>query len=397
MIKKMNRINPRLQELFAKYIALQTSDLEEMELRDYVNNPAFADDFRQLIGGVHATPSENGLSELAQEDVLRHILEFEPKKDTVVRRLWPRLVAAASIAIVIMTGSYLYYDNLIVNRQSQIVNQNDVAPGKNGATLTLASGKKIRLSDAVNGELSDEAGVSITKTKDGQLIYEIKETDAANNKFNTLSTSNGETYQLRLPDGSMVWLNAASSLSYSANLIQNSKRSVTLSGEAYFEVAPLTPKGGRKIPFIVTSRNQQVEVLGTHFNVNAYADEPVIATTLVEGSVRVSSGADQQLLKPGFQARNNGKGITLSKANVEGVTDWKDGEFNLDEIDFRVAMRKIARWYDVEVIYDKSVPVDIEAWGWISRESKLSAVLKLIENSGLVKFRIEGKKVYVYK
>lgn len=388
----MKKINPRLQELFAKYIALQTSDVEEAELRDYVNNPVFAEDIRQLIGNIQIPPSENGLSGVDQNEILRNILESEPKKNTPVRRLWPRIAVAASIALAIGVGGLLYVNKQDNGKNQQLVRMNDVAPGKNGATLTLASGKKIRLSDAVNGELTNEAGVSITKTKDGQLIYEIKETGAENNKFNTLSTSNGETYQVRLPDGSAVWLNAASSLTYSAKLIQNGKRSVTLSGEAYFQVAK-----DKSHPFVVSTAGQQVEVLGTHFNVNAYADEPIKATTLVEGSVRVSSGSDQQLLKPGFQARNNGNGIKISKANLEGVTDWKDGEFNLNETDFRVAMRKIARWYDVEVIYEKSVPLDIEAWGWISRDSKLSSVLKLIENSGLVKFRIEGKKVYVFK
>lgn len=392
MIIKMKKINPRLQELFAKYIALQTSDLEEAELRDYVNNPVFAEDIRLLIGNIQAPPSENGLSGVDQNDILRNILESEPKKNIPVRRLWPRIAVAASIALAIGIGGLLYINKEDKENSQKMVQMNDVAPGKNGATLTLASGKKIRLSDAVNGELSNEAGVSITKTKDGQLIYEIKETGAKNNKFNTLSTSNGETYQVRLPDGSAVWLNAASSLTYSAKLIQNGKRSVTLSGEAYFQVAK-----DKSHPFVVSTAGQQVEVLGTHFNVNAYADEPITATTLVEGSVKVSSGSNQQMLKPGFQARNNGNGIKISKANLEGVTDWKDGEFNLDETDFRVAMRKIARWYDVEVIYEKSVPLDIEAWGWISRDSKLSSVLKLIENSGLVKFRIEGKKVYVFK
>lgn len=392
MIIKMKKINPRLQELFTKYIALQTSDLEEAELRDYVNNPVFAEDIRQLIGNIQAPPSENGLSGVDQNDILRNILESEPKKNIPVRRLWPRIAVAASIALAIGVGGLLYVNKVDKGNGQQMVKMYDVDPGKNGATLTFSDGRKIRLSDAVNGELSNEAGVSITKTKDGQLIYEIKETGAKNNKFNTLSTSNGETYQVRLPDGSAVWLNAASSLTYSAKLIQNGKRSVTLSGEAYFQVAK-----DKSHPFVVSTAGQQVEVLGTHFNVNAYADEPIIATTLVEGSVEVSSGSDQQMLKPGFQARNNGNGIKISKANLEGVTDWKDGEFNLDETDFRVAMRKIARWYDVEVIYEKSVPLDIEAWGWISRDSKLSSVLKLIENSGLVKFRIEGKKVYVFK
>lgn len=337
--------------------------------------------------------SEEGLERVSGE--MWSVLE----KQTVgipsvprVRRLWPRWAVAASIALAVMVGGYFYNDS----RQptTQVVHQNDVAPGKNGATLTLASGKKIRLSDAMNGELTSEAGVSISKTKDGQLIYEIKADGPGeeSNKINTLSTANGETYQVRLPDGSAVWLNAASSLTYSANLLQDGKRSVKLVGEAYFEVAK-----DKAHPFVVNTAGQEIEVLGTHFNVNAYGDEPVTATTLLEGSVQVRSGSFREMIRPGFQASSAGKGITVGKADVEGVTDWKSGEFNLEQVDFRSAMRKIARWYDVEVIYEKSVPVDIEGWGWISRASKLSVVLKLIENSGQVKFRIEGKKVYVFK
>ncbi|SMC88805.1 FecR family protein [Pedobacter africanus] len=326
----------------------------------------------------------------SQSDLFFNQIIGKPELTRV--KLWPRIAVAASIAFAIGVGSLLYINKDNRGNNQQTVQINDVDPGKMGATLTLASGKKIRLDDAVNGELTNEAGVSITKTKDGQLIYELKETGAEHNKFNTLSTSNGETYQVRLPDGSAVWLNAASSLTYSANLIKNGKRSVTLSGEAYFQVAK-----DKSHSFVVSTAGQQIEVLGTHFNVNAYPDEPITATTLVEGSVKVSSGSHQKMLKPGYQAKNNGKDIRISKANIESVTDWKDGEFNLDETDFRVAMRKIARWYDVEVIYDKSVPEDIEAWGWIPRDSKLSSILKLIENSGQVKFRLEGKKVYVYK
>lgn len=379
--------NEVIKQLFEKYLSGQCTRKEIEYLMQ--NFSTEREDFlHQLIYNYYTSDTKEDFP--AVPSSVYEKINLQINRRTV--KLWPRFVAAASVAILVASGGYFYYQSGNSKPLVQSNYTNEVAPGKNGATLTLADGRKIRLSDAVNGELSNEAGVSITKTKDGQLIYEIKETGAENNKFNTLSTSNGETYQVRLPDGSAVWLNAASSLTYSAKLIQNGKRSVTLSGEAYFQVTK-----DKSHPFVVSTAGQQVEVLGTHFNVNAYADEPITATTLVEGSVKVSSGSDQQMLKPGFQARNNGNGIKISKVNLEGVTDWKDGEFNLDETDFRVAMRKIARWYDVEVIYEKSVPMDIEAWGWISRDSKLSSVLKLIENSGMVKFRIDGKKVYVFK
>ena len=305
-------------------------------------------------------------------------------------KLWPRIAIAVSIAFAVgIVG--LWYFNSQEKQQVQYIAQNDVAPGRQGATLTLADGTKIRLSEATNGKLADEAGVIITKTADGELIYEIKG-DAGDNKINTIATSNGETYRLKLPDGSAVWLNSGSSLTYTASLIQNGKRTVQLAGEGYFEI-----EKDKSHPFIVKTFDQEVEVLGTHFNVNSYKDEPVTATTLLEGSVKVLAGKQIKTIVPGEQLRTNAGQISVAKVNTENVTDWKDGEFNLEGLDFRSAMRKISRWYDVEVIYDKSVPEDIEAGGWIPRDSKLSSILKLIENSGLVKFRVEGKKVYVYK
>ncbi|MBB5440662.1 hypothetical protein HDC92_004365 [Pedobacter sp. AK017] len=309
------------------------------------------------------------------------------------RRLWPRIAIAAAVATIIF-GAGLFYYNLNNNKaqSDQVALKNDVAPGKYGATLTLASGKRIKLSDAINGELANEAGVTISKSSDGRLIYEIKGSDTDPDKINTLSTVNGETYQVRLPDGSMVYLNAASSLTYSVNLIQNRQRRVGLSGEGYFEVAK-----DKAHPFIVQTDKQEVEVLGTHFNVNAYHDEKAMTTTLLEGSVKVIAGGKQRLIKPGQQARNDGSNIEVAEVNLESITDWKDGDFYLNRVNFKTAMRKIARWYDVEFVYDATVPDELESGGWISRKNNLSSVLKTIEASGFVKFRVEGNKVYVSK
>lgn len=310
--------------------------------------------------------------------------------------LWRRIAVAASITLMVSIGALLYFNRHTNHNSQENVVKNDVAPGKQGATLTLANGKKIRLTEAVNGKLAQEAGVTITKSANGQLVYEIKGNAGEENIVNTLSTSNGETYQVRLPDGSAVWLNSASSLTYSANLITDGKRRVTLSGEGYFEVAK-----DKVHPFIVATGAQEVEVLGTHFNVNSYADEPAVATTLLEGLVKVSSplrGREQtQILKPGFQVLNNGTNLRVQEADTEATIDWKEGDFNLEGLDFKVAMRKIARWYDVELIYDANLPDGIQTGGWISRNSKLSSILKLIEKSKQVHFKVEGRKVYVSK
>ncbi|PWG80917.1 anti-sigma factor [Pararcticibacter amylolyticus] len=364
-----------------------------------LNNGAYDERFKELMQEAYQQDaSEQGTADRyllpgADRRMIANIFQSEPVQvspEPKKIRLWPKIAVAASIAAVMGIGTLIY-----VNRHNkhniETLAVNDVAPGKVGATLTLANGKKILLTDAVNGQLAREAGVKISKSKNGQLLYQVTG-DGGEDKINTLTTANGETYQVRLPDGSQAWLNAASSLTYSASLIKNGNRSVKLTGEGYFEIAK-----DKLHPFVVETATQKVEVLGTHFNVNAYTDEAAVATSLLEGSVKVSSSSGAHMIKPGQQALNDGAGIKVVKTDVDKVVDWKDGEFNLDEVDFRTAMRKIARWYDIEVVYDKSVPENIEAWGWISRSSKLSSVLKLIENSGLVRFRIEGKKVYVFK
>ncbi|TCD02915.1 FecR family protein [Pedobacter psychroterrae] len=309
------------------------------------------------------------------------------------RRIWPRTVIAAAIAVIVF-GAGLFYYNLNIDRgpHDQAVYKNDVSPGKVGATLTLANGKKIRLSDVANGAIAKEAGIIISKTADGQLVYEVKENNAETGNTNTLTTALGETYILTLPDKSKVWMNAASSLTYSATLGERGGRRVKLEGEAYFQITK-----DKAHPFVVESRGQTVEVLGTHFNVNSYADEAAITTTLIEGSVKVTANGHHQVIKPNEQALSSGGKITVRTVDVEEIVDWKDGDFYFNNLSLRNAMRKIARWYNVKVVYDASVPEDIESTGYISRTNKLSSVLKLIEKSGDVHFKIEGKTVYVSK
>lgn len=308
------------------------------------------------------------------------------------RRLWPVWAAAASLLLVVMAA--LTYFILLKPQQPPVETayKNDVSPGTTGATLTLANGQQIRLSDQADGTLASQTGVRITKSASGVLTYEVISKDAAADAINTLSTNQGETYEVKLPDGSIVTLNTASSLVYPANLTAQKQRRVALTGEAFFQVAK-----DAEHPFIVTTGDQIVQVYGTEFNINAYPDEPHVATTLVGGSVKVTAGGKEHMLIPGEQALSRDGGFRVSRVNMDSVTDWKNGDFYLNRADFRTAMRKIARWYNVEVIYDASVPANLRSGGWISRSNNLSTVLKSIENSGLVKFRIEGRKIYVTK
>jgi transmembrane sensor len=324
-------------------------------------------------------------------------------------RLWPRIAAVAAAVASITLGVWFYSsESGILNTEPDgVAYTNDIAPGKNRATLTLANGKTIALSDSKAGVVVDQGLVRYSSGthSSGPLKGEQRAKGAgvvhslAGVEMLGVETPRGGTYQVVLADGTRVWLNAASSLKFPSKFTGPERR-VEITGEAYFEVASsytLLRQRKMKQPFIVESAGQEVRVLGTHFNINSYSDEPAVKTTLMEGSVRINSGDRNQTIKPGEQVVNNGAELKVLEVNTALVTDWKEEAFNLDEVDFRVAMREIARWYDLEVVYDRSVPQDIEAWGWISRNSKLSAVLKLIQNSGQVKFRLEGKKLYVYR
>ena len=308
------------------------------------------------------------------------------RKNTL--RLWSQIAAIASVIAVIAFGIYFYNYYNGGNANDNYSGQ-DILPASKGATLTLANGKKVRLTSAADGQIANEAGVVISKAANGELIYEIKNNDTIS-AINTLATANGETYQLRLPDGSAVWLNSGSTLTYSANLVQNGKRLVQLVGEGYFHVAK-----DKSHPFIVRTGKQDIEVLGTQFNVTSYMDEPLVYTTLIEGSVKVSTTGMQKLMKPGQQAITGVDEITIKMADINQVTDWKQGDFNLNELDFRQAMREIARWYDIEVVYKGDVKTDFQTVGWISRTKKLSVVLQSIQSLGRVNFRVEGRTVYV--
>ena len=291
------------------------------------------------------------------------------------------------------SGIY-FYKTGIKQDDPQRFSVNDIRPGGNRAVLTLANGKKIGLTDAKNTELAKESGISITKTADGQLIYKISEETPAENKesYNSIETPKGGQYELQLSDGTKVWLNAASSLKYPSGFGLAKERKVELTGEAYFEVA-----SNKAVPFIVYQHNQVIEVLGTHFNINSYADEPVIRTTLLEGSIKLSQtgGARATILKPGQQAVLHDRQLKIKEVDPMESIGWKNGEFLFKDEDFHATMRKIARWYDVEIIYDASAPQDFI--GGSLRRRSISAALTLIELTGKVHFKIEGRRVTVTK
>lgn len=311
-------------------------------------------------------------------------------KRMVVNKWWTAIAVAASFVIALGTGLYFY-----VHKPVDSLVLNDVAPGKNTATLTLSNGKKINLANVVDGKLASQHGATISKTRAGELKYQTENSDQSLElEYNTLSTANGQQYELVLPDQTKVWLNSTSVIKFPVSFTGLKDRTVELSGEAYFEVSK-----DQQHPFVVKTQQQQVVVLGTHFNLNSYPDEPETVTTLLEGSVKVSAVSNQssQVIKPGEKAVNTGQAIEVEKANLQQATAWKNGFFRFTDESLEGIMKQISRWYDVKVVYegDRKDFAKLTFLGVISRDKKLSTVLKTIERTDKVRFTIKGKIVTV--
>ncbi|HZW69216.1 MAG TPA: FecR domain-containing protein, partial [Hanamia sp.] len=266
-----------------------------------------------------------------------------------------------------------------------------LAPGGNKAILTLANGSQIILSNAQNGALAQQGNTKVVKLDDGKLAYRQDEiTVAPVIEYNTVSTPRGGQYQLTLSDGSKVWLNAASAITF-PTAFAGKERKVEIKGEAYFEVTHDASK-----PFEVTVNGMQVAVLGTHFNINAYDDEGNTKTTLLEGSVKVSKGNLHRIIVPGEQAVINNLSDIINvnnDANLDAVIAWKNGKFYFDHSNIRTVMNQISRWYNVDIEYSGNVSKIFG--GTISRNVSASNVFRILEATGGVHFKIEGKKVIV--
>lgn len=323
-----------------------------------------------------------------------------PSKQIKLSRATALLRWAAAAVVLLALGSVIYlYSGGKSLFQKQRSYASDAAPGSNKAILVLASGQKISLSDINNGDVAKEAGLSITKTADGQLVYNIVD-DKSNgatkeDTFNTIETPKGGVWQIKLPDGSSVWLNAASSLTYPISFAKGKKRMVELKGEAYFEVSK-----DKDHPFVVKTAKQEVEVLGTSFNINSYADESEVKTTLLEGSVKIMPYLARQqpdILKAGEQATLNEKGMNIKEVDAEESIDWKNGYFMFNNERQENIMRKIARWYNVQVEYADASAKDVMYYGSISRFENVSKVLRKFEQTGEVRFEINKNKITVYK
>jgi ferric-dicitrate binding protein FerR (iron transport regulator) len=323
-----------------------------------------------------------------------------------------RYLVAASVLLVLAVGTY--YLTKKMPPQPVVAGPYKILPGKDGAILTLADGSQVLLDSIQNGVIAQQAG-AIAKIVNGTLLYEgIGEAVV----YNVMSTPKARKFHVILPDGTNAWLNSASSIRYPTTFTGN-ERKVTITGEVYFEVATLRLHSGAKMPFQVNVNNQaQIEVLGTHFNVKAYDDEPVINTTLLEGSIAItlspnqtsqSPKKDKLILKPGQQAQilTAQKKLQLhavavaeqglkmvDNTDIDKVMAWKNGVFDFNDISFSDAMSQLERWYDIEVVYEKGIPADIELNGKMTKDITLNELVTILEKIG-VKCRLEGRKLLV--
>jgi len=306
-------------------------------------------------------------------------------------------MSAAAAVIFMISGAAFYFlhqknATVIVAKNANIQPVKDIPAGHNNAVLTLDNGASILLDTAANGTLAKQGNIKVLKLN-GQIAY--NKTGDMNTKpvYNTITTANGNQYQLILTDGSKVWLNAASSIRFPTAFTGN-ERKVEITGEAYFEVAKNPSK-----PFKVDFKNKagqkdEIEVLGTHFNVNSYSDEPDMKTTLLEGSVKIKAANKIQMLTPGQQASITQNGIEIRKnVDLDHVMAWKNGYFLFDNTDIYTLMRQVSRWYNVDIKYEGKITEEGFS-GKISREVSLSKFIKVLELND-VKVRTEGRKIII--
>jgi len=398
--------NIRLTELLNRYANGASTQVEENELFDLLNNnpeqdiePVLIEILENTEPVVDMQRRKRILSEILRQTQDVNSIQQDRKipgqvqNDKQVVRLWRKLAVAASILLVVGLGSYFLFFNKS-GKQTEIVKGPTVVPGdvkapeSNKAMITLADGRTIALESVDAGKLAQQSNVTVTKTADGKIVYSGTATEMV---YNTLSNPRGSrVVDMTLSDGSRVWLNSGSSVIYPVAFVGNDRK-VSITGEAYFEVAKNPSK-----PFKVTVKDMTVEVLGTHFNINSYSDEASIKTTLLEGAVKVTKGSVVAMLTPGQQAQLTANGQIGVNKNIEvdEIVAWKNGKFQFgDKVDIGAIMRQIARWYDVDVEYNGIFTKHFG--GSISRDVSISQVLKILETTGDVRCKVEGRKVTV--
>lgn len=377
----------RLQYLLNRHLHKTITRQELREFLLYANNPQYAGLLQDLADEHFASlPDVNG-DDIDWEQMYRNIIKPVPTAQPVRKLLIYRWAAAAIFLVLLGMGVYLFMRPLPQMGTTAGLTK-DVAPGYNRATLTLADGSSVAL-DSNGNRIIQQAGVKAVQ-QGGGLQYNM-ESDAAITAYNKLSTPRGGQFYVVLSDGSKVWMNAASSLRY-PTVFNGAERSVQINGEAYFEIAPDANRPFR----VIMNDGTTIEVLGTHFNVEAYEDEEGSRTTLLEGSVKIMSAKGQVILQPGGQAFSRNAGITVVKdVAIDNIMAWKHGSFSFEGKSLEMIMRQLSRWYDIDVVYQGKIPA-LTFGGEMGRDVQLSGVLTFLQESGL-HFRIEneGRRIVV--
>lgn len=389
----------RLQDLLDKLLANDCTATEKQELFQLIETVEDDPQLRDVLESVWMRYDQP--SHVVAEDRSAAILKNILTENQVVplrqkRKLWPYM-AAASVVVLIGLGIYrlsLPTAKAPVEPNVAAITNDVKAPDKSKATLTLAGGQQILLDQVQSGTLATENGIRVVKDKDGELAYEKTGAGNTQTAYNILNNPRGSrVVTLTLPDGTRVWMNAGTSLTYPTAFAAN-ERKVTLTGEAYFEVSK-NPEKPFRVHFISVGREGNVEVLGTHFNINAYDDEPAIKTTLMEGSVKVKKDAAFVILKPGEQTSvsQSSQPSQPIPVQTETVMAWKEGLFNYKRSDITEVLRDAARWYDIDIVYAGNRPNDTFTGG-IDRTATLTELLTILEMTGL-RFKLEGRKLTV--
>jgi ferric-dicitrate binding protein FerR (iron transport regulator) len=414
----------RIHYLLQQFFHQQSTPEEKEELALWVNTLQNDEEWRQHLSSIwnNYEPDEK-IDPIKADLILGEILgrhkkklqpagDIQPHYTPLPARLMRWSVAAAAvIGICIVLSVIFFTENPAPKRVSgthHLAGQRDIRPGGNKAVLTLAHGSKVLLDTAYNGSIAQQGNTKIIQVNGGLLTYEAKSDDALRSSgrrheaqhsvsYNTLTTPRGGQYRLILPDGSKIWLNAASSIHF-PTAFTGKDREVKVSGEAYFEIAP-----NPDMPFMVHimspdgQKEGTVKVLGTHFNINAYDDESVVRTTLLEGAVAILYKNRSMQLSPGEQAIMQGMDSikVLKDINLSEAIAWKNGLFDFEGNDIQSVMRQIARWYNITVKYENATSAHF--MGTISRSANISEVLKMLELTGAVHFKVEGRTITVLK
>ncbi|SEN42960.1 FecR family protein [bacterium A37T11] len=394
-----------IAQLLSKHLLDELTNDEKAELEQWAaSNPVFRQYVEDVKNGDRILTDVAAFQQLElsdSQDYLTTLKQRVHEKITAIpqptkyrQKRYLVLVSIAALFIVAVATTLYFYHSLIVNRTSTIVNE--IAPGYNQATLTLANGKTIKLDSAQSGIIVQDEDI---KYNDGSKLPAVilpapsavsgsEETSLPTSL--TLSTPKGGQYQIILSDGTKVRLNAASTLKYPSRF-SGDTREVFLEGEAFFEV------NNNPSPFIVHTNHQTITVLGTKFIVTAYADENVQTTTLVSGAVKVNGPRREALmLSPGEQGLLIGDQLTKVNVDIKNEIAWTQGIFSFKKEPLENIMKKLARWYDVDVTFENQALKQITFEGSLERSSSMHTVLRLFEHTGEAHFRIAGRRVSVY-